>query len=126
MLISVGVSVIDAMRIAAQVTHSEEMVRISEQMQKSIQAGATVAKTLADHPIFPSVVVQMADSGEQVGRLPEMLGKGVDIIDRDIDRRIDALVVKLEPLLTLVIGLIVGGVLISVYLPMFDYMGHMK
>lgn len=126
MLISVGVSVIDAIRIAAQVTHSEEMTRTSEEMQKAIQAGGTVAKALADHPIFPSVVVQMADSGEQVGKLAEMLGKGVDIIDRDIDRRVDALVVKLEPILTLVIGLIVGGVLISIYLPMFDYMGHLK
>ncbi len=126
MLISVGVSVLDAVRIAAEVTRSEEMVRRSEVMQKAIQAGAPMAKTLGDHPVFPSEVVQMAASGEQVGKLPEMLAKAVDIVDRDIDRRIDALVVKLEPVLTLVIGLIVGGMLISVYLPMFDYMSHMK
>jgi type IV pilus assembly protein PilC len=126
MLISVGVSVIDAIRIAGQVTQNEDMIRTCEDLQKAVQAGAPVAKTLADHPIFPSVIVQMAASGEQVGKLAEMLGKGVDILDRDIDRRIDALVVKLEPILTLVIGLIVGGALISIYLPMFDYMGHMK
>jgi type IV pilus assembly protein PilC len=126
MLISVGVSVIDAIRIASEVTHSEEMARISEEMQKTIQAGNTVAKALEEHAIFPGVVIQMAASGEQVGKLPEMLGKGVDIVDRDIDRRIDALVIKLEPLLTLVIGLVVGSVLIGIYLPMFDYMTYLK
>jgi type IV pilus assembly protein PilC len=126
MLISVGVSVIDAVRIAAQVTCSVEMIRMSEEMQRAIQAGTPVAKALSNHRIFPSEVVQMAASGEQVGKLPEMLGKAVDIVDRDVDRRIDALVVKLEPILTLVIGLIVGGVLISIYLPMFDYMSHMR
>jgi type IV pilus assembly protein PilC len=126
MLISVGVSILDAVRIAAQVTRSEEMIRISDEMQKTIQAGGTFAKTLADHPVFPSEVIQMAASGEQVGKLSEMLGKAVDIIDRDIDRRVDALVIKLEPILSLVIGLIVGGLLIGIYLPMFDYMSHMK
>ena len=126
MLISVGVSVIDAMRIAAQVTRSEEMIRTSEEMQKAIQAGNTVAKALAEHPVFPAEVVQMAASGEQVGKLPEMLSKGVDIIDRDIDRRISALVIKLEPALTLVIGLIVGGALIGIYMPMLDYMTYLK
>jgi type IV pilus assembly protein PilC len=126
MLISVGVSVIDAMGIAAQVTRNAEMVRTAEEMQKAIQAGTTVAKALAEHSIFPSVVVQMAASGEQVGKLPDMLAKGMDIIDRDIDRHINALVVRLEPMLTLVIGLIVGGVLVGIYLPMFDYMTHLK
>jgi type IV pilus assembly protein PilC len=126
LLISVGVSILDAVRIAAQITRSEDMMRISDEMQKSIQAGNTFARTLADHPIFPSEIVQMAGSGEQVGKLAEMLGKAVDIIDRDIDRRLDALVIKLEPVLTLVIGLIVGSLLIGIYLPMIDYMSHLK
>jgi type IV pilus assembly protein PilC len=126
MLLSVGVSILDAVRIAAGITRSEEMVRMSGEMQKAIQAGNTFAQAMADHPIFPSEVAQMAESGEQVGKLPEMLGKAVDIIDRDIDRRLEALVVKLEPMLTLVIGLIVGGLLLGIYLPMFDYMSHVK
>ncbi len=126
MLISVGVSILDAVRIAAGITRSEEMNRIAAAMQKNIQAGGTFAGTLTEHPLFPSEVVQMAASGEQVGKLAEMLAKAVDIIDRDIDRRIDALVIKLEPILTLVIGLVVGGLLIGIYLPMFDYMSHMK
>jgi type IV pilus assembly protein PilC len=81
---------------------------------------------LAAHDIFPPVIVQMAVSGEQVGRLAEMLAKGVDLVDRDIERMIAGLVVKLEPILTVVMGLLVGLVLLGVYLPMFDYMTHLK
>jgi len=58
--------------------------------------------------------------------LPEMLNKGADLLDKDIDRMIHALLVKLEPALTVIMGLIVGFILISVYLPMYDYMGHLK
>jgi type IV pilus assembly protein PilC len=55
-----------------------------------------------------------------------MLTKGVDLLDRDIETYIASLVVKLEPILTLVMGLVVGLVLLGVYLPMFDYMTHLK
>ncbi|MBN1360707.1 MAG: type II secretion system F family protein [Sedimentisphaerales bacterium] len=122
MLISVGLSVIDALRIAGRVSGNEEMTQISEALQKSARAGNPVGRSLEAHPIFPPVIVQMAVSGEQVGRLAEMLGKGADILDRDIDRMIGALIVKLEPALTLVMGLVIGLVLLGVYLPMFDYM----
>ena len=55
-----------------------------------------------------------------------MLNKGADFLDKDIDRIIKALLVKIEPALTLIMGIIVGFILISVYLPMFDYMEHFK
>jgi len=126
MLISVGVSVIEAFRIVGEIVRNEEMKEISETLVKTTQAGNPVGKALAAHPIFPSVVVHMAVSGEQVGKLAEMLTKGVDLLDRDIETIIARLVVKLEPALTLVMGLVVGLVLLGVYLPMFDYMTHLK
>lgn len=126
MLISVGLSVIDALRIAGRISGNEEMLDISVALQKSARAGNAVGRALGDHAIFPSVIVQMATSGEKVGRLSEMLRKGVDILDRDIERTIDALVVKLEPALTLIMGLVIGLVLMGVYLPMFDYMTHLQ
>jgi len=72
------------------------------------------------------VIIQMASSGEEVGMLSEMLFKGAEILDKDIERMINSLFVKLEPLLTLVMGAVVGLVLMGAYLPMFDYMGHLK
>ena len=72
------------------------------------------------------MIIQMASSGEEVGMLSEMLFKGAEILDKDIERMINSLFVKLEPLLTLVMGAVVGLVLMGAYLPMFDYMGHLK
>jgi type IV pilus assembly protein PilC len=126
MLISVGLSVIDALRIAGHISGNQEMTDISESLQKAVRAGDPVGRALNAHRLFPPVIVQMAASGEQVGRLAEMLGKGVDILDRDIERIIDALVVKLEPALTLAMGLVIGLVLLGVYLPMFDYMTYVS
>jgi len=72
------------------------------------------------------MIVQLAASGEEVGELPEMLNKGADFLDKDIDRTINALLVKLEPALTIIMGVIVLFLLIAVYLPMFDYMRHLE
>jgi len=68
----------------------------------------------------------MADSGEQAGMLAEMLTKGADFLDRDIDRLVAGLLVKVEPAMTVAMGLVVGLILLGVYLPMFDYMGHLQ
>jgi type II secretory pathway component PulF len=68
----------------------------------------------------------MASSGEEVGMLPEMLTKGADLLDKDIERAISSLLVKLEPALTLIMGIVVALILMGAYLPMFDYMGHLK
>ncbi|MHC4720251.1 MAG: type II secretion system F family protein, partial [Planctomycetota bacterium] len=72
------------------------------------------------------MIVQLAAAGEEAGVLPEMLNKGVDFLDKDINRTINALLIKLEPTLTVVMGAIVGFILMGVYLPMFDYMAHLK
>jgi type II secretory pathway component PulF len=117
MLISVGLSVIDALRIAGRIAANEKMSHIADELERAARAGNPVGKALKSHNIFPPI-------GEQVGKLPEMLAKGVDILDRDITKSIDALIVKLEPALTLVMGLVIGVVLMGVYLPMFDYMTH--
>lgn len=126
MLTAVGVSVIDAFRIAGDIVRNAEMSQVATDLQRMAQAGNPVGKALSVHRIFPSELVQMAFSGEQVGKLPEMLTRGVDLLDRDIERTMAALIVKLEPVLTLVMGLIIGVVLMGVYLPMFDYMTHLR
>ena len=125
MLASVGVPVIEGLCIAGRIARNERMTRISQDLQKAAQAGNPVGRALGAHDLFPPVIIQMAASGEQVGRLPEMLTKGVDILDRDIETMISALVVKIEPALTLITGLIIGLVLMGVYLPMFDYMTYL-
>ena len=126
MLASVGGSLIKALDVSSLVAHNTEVTKIAKELQGAIEAGNPFAGSLKNYDIFPPMITQLATSGEEAGMLPEMLNKGVDFLDKDIDRTINALVVKLEPAATVIMGAIVGFILIGVYLPMFDYMGHLK
>ena len=72
------------------------------------------------------MITQLAVSGEEAGDLPQMLNKGADFLDKDIERTVNALIIKLEPALTVIMGVIVGFILMGVYLPMYDYMQYLK
>jgi type IV pilus assembly protein PilC len=126
MLISTGVPMIKAFQVAGLVTNNEKILQISLDVQKSVQAGNGVAESLEKHEIFPPIIIQLADSGEQAGMLGQMLNKGVDFLEKDIERITTSLLVKLEPMLTLGMGAVIGLILLAVYLPMFDYMAHLK
>jgi len=126
MLISVGVPIIDALESAGKVARNEEMARITADLTQSIRTGHPVAKSLRAHEIFPPMVIQLAASGEEAGILPEMLVKAADLLDRDADRLAASLLVKLEPALTILMGIAIGLILMGVYLPMFDYMACLK
>jgi type IV pilus assembly protein PilC len=126
MLASAGVSYIDSLEIAGVVANNHTFKDICGRLQEKLETGSTVTEAMGDHEIFPPMVIQLASAGEEAGVLPEMLNKGVDFLDKDIGRGINALLVKLEPTLTLVMGTVVGFILIGVYLPLFDYMAHLK
>ena len=126
MLASAGVSYIDAFGIAGVVANNHTVRNIGTELQKRIETGITLTEAMSDYEIFPPMIIQLAAAGEEAGVLPEMLNKGVDFLDKDIDRTINALLVKLEPTLTVVMGTVVGFILMGVYLPMFDYMSHLK
>lgn len=125
-LIASGVSLIKSLQIASLVANNSKLAQITEDIQNHVEAGNPIADAFKRHDIFPPIIIQLADSGEQAGSLSEMLGKGVDFLDKDIERAINSLLVKLEPIMTLIMGLIVGFILLGVYLPMFDYMSHVK
>ena len=126
MLASMGVSLIKALDIASLVAHNTVVTKIAKELQGAIETGNPVSKSLKDYDLFPPIIILLAASGEVASMLPEMLNKGVDFLDKDIDRTINALVVKLEPAVTIIMGAIVGFILMGVYLPMFDYMHHLK
>jgi type IV pilus assembly protein PilC len=125
-LLSVGVPIMEALDVAKQVAGNKEMLSVTEELKEVIQAGTPVASALKTHALFPSIIIHMADSGEQAGKLPDMLLKGSDFLDKDIDRIVTSLLVKLEPMLTLSMGSLIGLILMGVYLPMFDYMNKIK
>ena len=126
MLISVGIAMIDALEIATAVANNRYFTQVTDELKEMIRSGAPVAKSLKNFSIFPPIIVELASTGEQVGQLPEMLRKGSDLLDRDIDNAVSSMLAKLEPALTVIMGLFVGLILIGAYLPMFDYMGNLK
>jgi type IV pilus assembly protein PilC len=126
MLVSVGVPIIEALATAGRVAHNEEISQITADLQQAIRAGRPIAGSLQAHGLFPPMVVQLVASGEEAGILPEMLAKAADLLDKDADKLAASLLVKLEPALTILMGLVIGLILIGVYLPMFDYMAHLR
>lgn len=125
MLTSVGVSPIRALDVASEVAHNHKLTGIAKELQDTIEKGSSVGESLKNHDIFPPMIVHLALSGEEVGQVAQMLNKGADFLDKDIDRTVNALIVKLEPALTVIVGIIVGFILMAVYLPMFDYMRYL-
>lgn len=126
MLASAGVSYLDALEIAGVVANNYTIKDIGKNLQESVGTGHSLTEAMGNHEIFPPMFIQLAAAGEEAGVLPEMLNKGVDFLDKDINRALNALLVKLEPTLTVIMGAIVGFILLGVYLPMFDYMSHLK
>ena len=126
MMVSAGVSLVKALEVAGEVVSNAKVFEITTQLKQSIQAGNTVAYSLKNHDLFPPLITQLAASGEESGKLSEMLNKGADFLDKDIDRTMKAMIVRMEPALTAIMGLVIGFILISVYLPMFDYMSHLE
>ncbi len=126
MLTSVGISPIRALDVASGVAHNHKLTGIAKELQGAIETGNSIGESLKNYDIFPPMIAQLAISGEEVGEVAQMLNKGADFLDKDIDRTMNALIVKLEPALTIIMGVIVGFILMAVYLPMFDYMQHLE
>ena len=126
MMASAGVSVVEALELAKQVANNHEMTRIVSAIQDDILTGSSLAEPMSRFDIFPPMIIQLAAAGEEAGVLPEMLTKGVDFLDSHIERFIKSLLIKIEPVLSVLMGAVVGGILMGVYLPMFDYMGQVK
>lgn len=126
MMAKAGVSVVESLDLANEVADNTEMDRISKILREEIVTGSSVAAPMGKFTLFPPMIVQMAAAGEEAGILPEMLSKGVDFLDTQIDMLIKSILVKIEPILSLIMGAVVGTILLGVYLPMFDYMGQIK
>jgi type IV pilus assembly protein PilC len=125
-LVSAGVSLVKALQVASEVVHNSKISQITSHLQASIESGNSIAGSLKNYDIFPPMIVQLAASGEETGLVPEMLNKGVDFLEKDIDRMVNTLVAKLEPAMTIIMGIMVGFALIAVYLPLFSYMTYLK
>jgi type IV pilus assembly protein PilC len=126
MMLAVGVPIMEALDAAGKVAHNGEIMLITADLQQSIRAGRPIARSLAAYHLFPPMVVQFVAAGEEAGILPDMLRKGADLLEKEADRLTASLLVRLEPALTIMMGIVIGLILLGVYLPMFDYMASLR
>jgi type IV pilus assembly protein PilC len=118
-LISSGVAILDGLDITARTAGNKIVEMAVFKTRASIAEGKTIAEPLRASGVFPPMVVQMIAVGEQTGALDAMLGKIADFYDEEVDTAVANLTSLLEPLLMVFLGVVVGGVVIAMYLPIF-------
>ena len=118
-LISSGVAILDGLEITASTAGNKVVEAAIMKTRASISEGKTIAEPLKDSGVFPPMVVQMIAVGEQTGALDDMLGKIADFYDEEVDTAVGNLTSLLEPMLMVFLGVIIGGVVIAMYLPIF-------
>ncbi len=115
-----GVPILNAIEIVSQTAGNAVLARALVDVRDSVKQGESMASPLDRHPVFPPMVVQMMAVGEETGALDTMLGKVSDFYDSEVNATVDALTSLIEPLLIIVMGVTVGGILVALYLPMFN------
>jgi type IV pilus assembly protein PilC len=119
-LISSGVSILDGLEITAKTAGNRVIHDAIMQSRSSIAGGDTIAAPLAKSEVFPPMVISMIAVGEQTGGLDEMLSKIADFYDEEVDAAVSALLSLLEPVMIVFLGVVVGGMVVAMYLPIFD------
>ena len=124
-MISSGVPILDALEITAKTAGNVIVEEVIMDARSSIAEGQTVAEPLSESAIFPGMVTQMISVGESTGALDAMLEKIADFYDDEVDAAVSAMTSMLEPLMILFLGGSVGGLVIAMYLPIFQMAGGM-
>ena len=125
-LISSGVSILDALEITAKTAGNRVIQDAIKRSVVSIAEGETITHPLKETGVFPPMVTQMISVGEKTGGLDDMLQKIADFYDEEVDAAVAALTSIIEPVIIVVMGLVIGGILIAMYLPMFDIIGKIS
>ena len=119
-LISSGVPILDGLEITAKTSGNaivEDAIMVT---RKSIERGETISVPLKETKVFPPMVTQMIGVGEATGALDTMLGKIADFYEEEVDTAVAGLLTLLEPIMIAILGIVVGGIVIAMYLPIFD------
>jgi type IV pilus assembly protein PilC len=125
-LVSAGVPILSALDIVADTAGNEVVANAVKKARSAIKEGETIAKPLSESKVFPSMLVQMIAVGEETGALDTMLNKIADFYDEEVATAVDGLTSLIEPLMMATLGVIVGGMVIALYLPMFTIITLVK
>ena len=118
-MFAAGVPLVEAMDSVAGATGNALFYEATMKMKDDVSTGTQLQQSMKQTGIFPNMVVQMVAIGEESGSLDEMLGKVADFYEEEVDNLVDGLSSLLEPLIMAVLGIMVGGLVIAMYLPIF-------
>ena len=122
-MVSSGVPILESMDIVAKTAGNKIIEEAILKARVSISEGKTIAEPLADSKVFPPMVTQMVAVGEATGALDAMLNKIADFYDDEVDSAVEAMTALLEPMLMVFLGVVIGGLVIAMYLPVFKLAG---
>jgi type IV pilus assembly protein PilC len=125
-LISSGVPILEGLDITAKTAGNAVVEKALQQVRRSLEEGKSLTEPLRDSEVFPGMVTQMIAVGEQTGAMDAMLQKIADFYEEEVDAAVKDLLTALEPVMIVFLGVVVGGVVISMYLPLFSLIGKLS
>jgi type IV pilus assembly protein PilC len=125
-LISSGVPILEGLDITARTAGNAVVERALNRVRRSLEEGKSLTEPLKESEVFPGMVTQMIAVGEQTGAMDAMLQKIADFYEEEVDAAVKDLLTALEPVMIVFLGLVVGGVVISMYLPLFTVIGKLS
>jgi type IV pilus assembly protein PilC len=125
-LLSVGVPVMQALDVVAGTTGNAVIGEAMKDVQASVRDGQPISAPLVQHPVFPTMVTQMIEVGEETGQISAMLDKVSDFYDHEVQVATESLTAAIEPVMVVVMGALIGVMVICLYLPMFTIYQHIQ
>lgn len=124
-LISSGVPILEGLDITAKTSGNAVVERAIQKTRKAVEAGRSLVDPLKETEVFPGMVTQMIAVGEQTGAMDAMLQKIADFYEDEVDAAVKDLLTLMEPIMIMFLGIVVGGIVISMYLPLFSLIGKL-
>ena len=118
-LVRSGVPILEVLQIVSQTVGNVLMEKAIKGAAVDIEGGESISNALAKHPVFPGMIIRMVTAGEQTGKLDTMLERIADFLDEEIETTLAGLMSLIEPILIVVLGVVVGGMVICMFLPIF-------
>src|SRR3984893_4919772 len=125
-LISSGVPILESLDITAKTSGNAVVERALFKVRKALEEGKSLTEPLKESGVFPGMVTQMIAVGEQTGAMDAMLQKIADFYEDEVDAAVKDLLTALEPIMIVFLGVVVGGVVIAMYLPLFSLIGKLS
>ena len=121
-LLASGVSILEALDITARTAGNRVIEDALQEARTSIGGGDTITAPLSKAEVFPPMVMQMVNVGEQTGELDKMLGKIAEYYEEEVDAAVDSLTSIIEPIIIVYLGVVIGGMVLAMYMPLFGMM----